>query len=176
MSQDLSDETVDPQRYADVLSLLPPFPIVLVSTRTNVLTIGQIEYFTFSPLRIGIGVAHARHTYELLRSEGEFVVNVPGADIVDRLQLCGSASGRDGDKFAASGLTPVSSVAVAAVSIAECGAWIECKVEREIEFESRSWFVGEVVAARRRPDHAGADALLCCRTHYALAGEVVAQR
>ena len=51
----------------DVLALLPPYPIVLVSTQTNIITINQVMYFTFSPLRIGIAVAHTRYTYGLLR-------------------------------------------------------------------------------------------------------------
>jgi flavin reductase (DIM6/NTAB) family NADH-FMN oxidoreductase RutF len=159
-----------------VLELLPPFPIVLVTTRTNIITIGQIEYFTFSPLRIGIAVAHSRHTYSLLRTEREFVVNVPDAAMLDAVKVCGSISGRDHNKFEAAGLTPVESIQVNAVSIEECGAHIECVVEREIEFEERTWFVGKVVAARSRADHRGTEALLSGRTEYALPGKKLAPR
>ncbi len=63
-----------------------------------------------------------------------------------------------------------------AVSLRECGAQIECIVEREIEFEKRTWFVGEVVAARKRSGHDGAEGLLCGRTHYALPGEALGAR
>ncbi len=160
----------------DVLGLLPPYPIVLVSTRTNIITINQVMYFTFSPLRIGIAVAHVRYTYGLLREEGEFVINVPGAELVDAVKQCGSVSGRKGGKFAAVGLTPQPSAQVAAASIAECSAHIECRVEREIVFEHRTWFVGVVVAASRREGHTGVAALLCGRNDYRLSGDVVAER
>ena len=83
-------EPIDPQQWGQVLQTLPPFPIVLVTTRTNAITIGQIEYFTFSPLRLGIAIAHQRHTYGLLKDECEFVVNVPDASLVEAVKICGS--------------------------------------------------------------------------------------
>lgn len=161
---------------AQVLQLLPPFPIVLVSTRTNVLTINQLAYFTFAPLRLGIAVAHTRHSYGLLKSENEFVVNVPTEEQLSAVKTCGSATGRDGDKFLKAGLHTERSAAVGAASIVECGAHIECRIEREIAFEKRTWFVAQVVAARRRTEHQGTTALLCGRTHYLVPGAVVGPR
>ncbi len=159
-----------------VLALLPPYPIVLVSTRTNIITINQIQYFTFKPLRIGIAIAHTRHTYDLLKQEREFVVNIPDAALVDAVKFCGAHSGRKGDKFAAAGLTPETSQIVDALSIAECPAHIEVRVERELDFELRTWFIGPVVAARMREGHSGIQALMCGRTEYRVSGEIVAPR
>ena len=157
---------IEPISTVPVLGLLPPFPIVLISTRGNVLTVNQLHYFTFSPLRIGVAIARVRHSYGLLKEEGEFVVNVPGADILAAVKACGSLSGRDGDKLAAVGLTPVESAEVQAVSIAECGAHVECRVVREVDFEERTWFIGDVLAARRAPDHDGTASLTCGRHDY----------
>ena len=159
-----------------VLSTLPPFPIVLVSTRSNILTIGQLEYFTFRPLRLGIAVAHARYSHGLLREEREFVVNVPDAGLLEAVRVCGSKSGRDTDKFSAAGLTRLDSQVVQAASIAECGAHIECRVEQELAFEERTWFIGPVVAARQREGHEGTSGLLCGRTEYAAVGEALGKR
>ena len=159
-----------------ILQLLPPFPIVLVTTRTNIITIGQIHYFTFSPLRVGIAVAHKRFTHSLLQAEKEFVVNVPHVDLIEAVQVCGSISGRDGDKFGTAGLTKEQSVVVQGASIVECGAQIECKIEREFDFENRTWFVGKVVAARSRSDHRGSESVLCGRTEYVIPGQSIAPR
>ena len=169
-------EPIDPQQWGQVLQTLPPFPIVLVTTRTNAITIGQIEYFTFSPLRLGIAIAHQRHTYGLLKDEREFVVNVPDASLVEAVKICGSRSGRDCDKFKEASLDTEGSAQVQAVGIVQCGANIECRVSREIEFEKRTWFIGDVVAARVRGGHEGAAALMCGRRDYLLPGEVVAPR
>jgi flavin reductase (DIM6/NTAB) family NADH-FMN oxidoreductase RutF len=159
-----------------VLDLLPPYPIVLVTTRSNAITVNQVAYFTFRPLRIGVAIAHVRHTYDLLKAEGEFVVNVPDASLIAAVKFCGSHSGRKGDKFQAAGVTPIPSSQVQAVSIAECSAQIECRVTRLLEFEHRDWFIGEVVAARKQGAHVGAEALMCGRRHYLLPGDVVEPR
>jgi flavin reductase (DIM6/NTAB) family NADH-FMN oxidoreductase RutF len=165
-----------PLTAKDVLGLLPPYPIVLVTVRDNIITVNQVQYFTFSPLRMGVAIAHVRYTYGLLKADGAFVINVPSADLVEAVKLCGSVSGRDVDKFELAGLTRGSSSEVSAASIAECGAQIECRVEREIEFEHRTWFVGPVLAARRLPDHLGMNALMCGREAYVLPGNALVPR
>jgi flavin reductase (DIM6/NTAB) family NADH-FMN oxidoreductase RutF len=167
---------VPPQSPTHVLDLLPPYPIVLVTTRDNVLTVNQVAYFSFRPLRIGVAIAHIRYSYGLLDAEREFVVNVPDASLIAAVKLCGARSGRQGDKFQAAGLTATASDRVQAVSIAECSAQIECRVERQVAFEHRDWFIGEVVAARTRENHLGTKALMCGRHHYLLPGEFVEPR
>lgn len=172
----VSQFTSVPLRPKTVLALLPPYPIVLVSTRTNIITINQVAYFTFAPLRMGIAVAHTRHTYGLLKEERAFVINVPGAELVNAVKLCGTISGRDGDKFAAARLTRLASLEIDTAGIAECGAQIECRVEQELVFENRTWFIGPVVAVRQREGHQGTEAMMCGREAYSLPGAVVALR
>ena len=50
----MSGKVVRPLDSGSALRNLPPFPIVLVTTRTNIITIGQIHYFSFAPLQIGL--------------------------------------------------------------------------------------------------------------------------
>ena len=162
--------------YSKALDLLPPFPVVLVTTQTNIITINQIHYFTFAPLRIGIGVARTRRTFDLLKSQREFVINVPTPQVLQAVRLCGKISGRDSDKFQAAHLEMEPSQQVAAPSIRECPAHIECRMDREVEFEDRVWFIGMVVACRADPAYKNDRALLCGRTSYRLPGEIVAMR
>ena len=49
-------------------------------------------------------------------------------------------------------------------------------VVKEIPFEKRTWFIGEVVAAGKREGHLGTEALMCGRHDYLLPGEIVAHR
>ena len=172
----MSQRAIPVKDSRSVLEMFPPFPIVLVTTRTNVITINQMMYLTFSPLRIRIGVAHTRYTYSLLREEGEFVVNVPDASLVEAVKVCGSLSGRERDKFEAAGLHRRKSTAVKAAGIEECAAGIECRVIKEMPFEKRTWFVGEAVAAWRRTEHDPRKALMCDRHEYTIPGEHVADR
>ena len=167
---------VDPAKAVEVLDLLPAFPVVLVSTRDNLLTVSMVHYFTFRPLRFGVAIHRARHSFGLIQAEGEFVINVPGREMLEAVKACGKLSGRDGPKFPAVGLTPLPSLAVGAVGVAECGAQIECRVCQEIPFEERVWFVGEVMAARAAPGWEGRLGLLCGRHDYRLTGEAVTPR
>ena len=176
MSSDTVRKIITEGSVNAVLELFPSFPLVLVTTQTNIITVGQIHYFTMSPLRIGIAIAHCRFSYSLLKKEQEFIINVPGEDIIDAVKTCGSVSGKDHDKFQEAGLTREDGVKVKAVGIKECGAQIECIVDREIPFENRTWFIGKVVAARRNIDHNGNRALLCGRVNYHLPGKIVAPR
>lgn len=172
----ISKINIEPLTQARVLETLPPFPIVLVSTRLNIITIGQIAHFTFNPLRIGIGVAHSRYSYVLLKKEGEFVINVPGCDLIDAVKICGSVSGRTTDKFQEAKLTREKSEKVQSSIIGECGANIECRIEQEIVFADRTWFIGLVLAARKHTEHLGNKALLCNRGEYIMPGDIVAER
>ena len=53
-----------------------------------------------------IYVRPQRYTYEFLEKNGWFTLSFLPEDRRDALVYCGSASGRDGDKFAACGLHP----------------------------------------------------------------------
>lgn len=74
-------------------------------------------------------VRESRFTKQLLDKSGEFTVNValsePDKDIVS---VCGTKSGRDMDKIAHLGLTPVEGEKVSAPGIREMPLTLECKV------------------------------------------------
>jgi len=159
-----------------VLRNLAGVPVVLASTRDNVLTIAQVHYFSFRPLTLGIGVHRKRHSYGLIESEGEFVVNIATADQIEAVKACGELSGRDGDKFERVGLTPVPGSKVKACLIAECPVNIECRVIERVNLPERSWFIGEVVAAHRADDFDPNENLYCSRTDYRRIGEMLGPR
>ena len=74
-------------------------------------------------------VRESRYTRELLDSSPEFTVNMPTGPY-DRsiFELCGSRSGRDMDKIAAAGLTPVEGSTVSVPALAEFPMTLECRV------------------------------------------------
>ena len=96
----------------------------------NVMTIGWGLYgrsYRGSPT-VAVAVRPACHTFGLLYEVGEFVIAVPTQDMVELVTYCGTASGRSGDKFAKTGLSPIDSFDVAPVSIEECPFNIECRI------------------------------------------------
>ena len=91
---------------------LYPLPAVLVScgtgSRANIITLAWVGTLCSNPPLVGLGVRPSRHSHELIMDVGEFVVNLPRADQVRLVDHCGMVSGRDEDKWAACGFTPIS--------------------------------------------------------------------
>ncbi len=73
-------------------------------------------------------VRPSRYTYECIEHSGCFTVNVPPRRLADSCLICGTKSGRDGDKLAEAGLTVEKAGTVDAPVIAECPVVYECKV------------------------------------------------
>ena len=96
----------------------------------NTMTISWalMGYFYHGRPMIVVAVKPARYTFRLIEAVAEFVVSVPTPALAEAVAYCGSASGRDGDKFAAAGLTPVPSVHVGPPGIAECPINVECRI------------------------------------------------
>jgi flavin reductase (DIM6/NTAB) family NADH-FMN oxidoreductase RutF len=69
-----------------------------------------------------------RYTYEFMEQYDTFTLCAfPKKDYRKALQLLGTRSGRDGDKIAEAGLTPIASTQVAAPGFAEAELIIECR-------------------------------------------------
>ncbi len=74
-------------------------------------------------------VRESRYTRQLLDENPEFTVNVPRGDYDPKiLEICGSKSGRDLDKLAAAGLTPVPGEKVGVPALKEFPLTLECRV------------------------------------------------
>jgi len=132
--------------------LFAPQLIGLVSSvdkkgRPNVATLAWITTVSADPPLVSIAVGRTRYTHECISWNKEFVLNLPTMNILREVQLAGSLSGRDGDKFEKIGLTPVESIAVKVPRIEECAVHLECKVVDVKEAGDHTIFIGKVVAA-----------------------------
>ena len=131
---------------------LRPVPVVLVSCGhgelANIITIAWTGILCSNPPQVGIGVQPDRHSHGLIQETGEFVVNIPGEEMLDEVEYCGFVSGRDADKFAARGMTPIPGSAVQTPIIAECAINLECRLAHTLSLGSHDLFVGEVVAVQ----------------------------
>ena len=108
--------------------------VVDAAGRSNLLTLGWGQIgpaYHGHPICI-IAVTPLRYSWRFLEETPEFVLAVPDDTLAPALDLCGTRSGRDLDKFAAAGLTPVPSLHVRAPSIAECPLNLECRVYTRI--------------------------------------------
>lgn len=144
--------TVIPKIVKNPFVALRPVPVVLVSCghgeQANIITIAWTGILCSNPPQVGIGVQPSRHSHGLIREAGEFVINIPDEGLLDEVEYCGFVSGRDEDKFAGHGLTPVPGTAAQTPIIAECPINLECKLVHTLRLGSHDLFVGEVVAVQ----------------------------
>lgn len=98
--------------------------------KINTMTIGwgAVGFIWGHPVLI-VAVRRSRHTYEIIDKSGEFTVSFPlGHNLKRELEICGTRSGRDIDKFQACTLTPQPGRKVETPVIGECLLHYECKV------------------------------------------------
>ncbi|MFB3828901.1 MAG: flavin reductase family protein [Bryobacteraceae bacterium] len=106
--------------------------LLLVTTdaggKPNVMTIGwgAVGSIWGRPTFIVL-VRPSRYTYSRLEQVGEFTVNVPPRELAAAVNLCGTVSGRDGDKFQQAGLSLTPGRQVRPPVIAECVVHYECR-------------------------------------------------
>ncbi|MEM4700288.1 MAG: flavin reductase family protein [Candidatus Nezhaarchaeales archaeon] len=130
--------------------LLYPCQAVLITCahrgRANIMTSSALPA-SFNPPLLVVSVSPKRFSYGLIKQQGEFAVNVPTVELLNKVVLCGYTTGRDVDKFTQLGLTPKKAKVISVPIIDECVAHLECKVFKEVEAGDHRLFIGEVVAA-----------------------------
>ena len=97
-----------------------------------------------------IAVRPDRYTWGLLNERGEFTVNVPGKSLGEAVEVCGTVSGRDEDKFSRCEMTAVPGKAVSVPAIGEALITYECKVVLTAEsapITRHRLYFGEIVSA-----------------------------
>lgn len=134
-------------------NMLYPLPVVMVSCarpneKPNIVTIAWTGTINSDPAMLSISVRRSRYSYDIIKETGEFVVNLTTKELAFATDYCGVKSGRDVDKFAECGLTPLESSVVSCPGIEESPVNIECKVEDIIPLGSHDMIIGRVVAVK----------------------------
>jgi len=138
---------------SDVYQVLEPGPVVLLTTarkgKANVMAMSWQMMVEFTPPLVACVVSGGDYSFEALRATKECVIAVPAVKLARKVVKIGNCSGRDTDKFAAFGLTPVEGAEVKAPLIEECFANLECRVVDTRMVNAYNLFVLEVVKAWR---------------------------
>ena len=131
-------------------TLIYPLPAVLVTTGAtpeeyNMLTIAWTGTICTDPPMCYISVRKERHSYDIIRRTGEFCINLTTEAMAHATDWCGVRSGRNENKWKATGLTPMSNPHVSAPIIAESPLSICCRVREVKELGSNDMFIADVV-------------------------------
>ena len=104
------------------------------------------------PPCLAVSLRKATYSYGCLLERRAFTVSVPSQRQVKEADYFGLVSGRDVDKFAATGLTPVRSKLVNAPYVGEFPLVLECRVLHVIELGLHTQFVGEILDVKADED------------------------
>ena len=130
-------------------ALLAPVPSVMVTCgtgeMTNIITIGWCGILSTRPARLYISVRPERHSHNIIKESGEFVVNLTPSQFVEISDYCGTVTGRCVDKVKKTGLTLIPSENVAPPTIENCPLALECKVYNSVDSGSHTIFMADIV-------------------------------
>lgn len=139
-------------------TMIYPLPAVMVSCglrpeEYNIITISWTGTICTDPAMCYISVRPGRHSYNIIKKNGEFVINLTTKALAFATDWCGVKSGKDINKFTEMGLTPVPASKVSAPLIKESPVNIECIVKEIKELGSHHMFISEVVAVNAEQDY-----------------------
>lgn len=131
-------------------NMIYPLPAVLISCGNvpeeyNLFTVAWVGTICTNPPMCYISVRPERHSYDIIKRTGEFVINLTNEELARAADWCGVRSGRDYNKFKEMKLTPAQSEVVQAPYIRQAPLSIECKVKDIMELGSHHMIIADVV-------------------------------
>jgi flavin reductase (DIM6/NTAB) family NADH-FMN oxidoreductase RutF len=134
-------------------TLLYPTPVLVVGTydengRANAMTAAWGGVASSKPPCVSVSLRAATASHGAIMARHAFTISIPGEGNAAAADFFGIESGRDHDKFAESGLTPVRSDLVDAPYVGEFPLVLECSVIEVHELGLHTQFIGEVLDAK----------------------------
>ncbi len=138
------------KRSLGAKTLIYPTPTWVVGSydkygKPNAMTAAWGGICCSDPPCVAVSLRAATYSHASLVNRQAFTISVPSQSQVQLADYFGLVSGRDTDKFAATGLTPIRSELVDAPYVRQFPLVLECKVLQIFELGLHTQFVGEVV-------------------------------
>jgi flavin reductase (DIM6/NTAB) family NADH-FMN oxidoreductase RutF len=133
-----------------------PAPVFVVGTydsagKPNVMTASWGGLCCSSPPCVAVALRKATYSYGSIVEQKSFTINIPSEEYVKETDYFGIVSGKDTDKFTATGLTPVKSDLVDAPYIKEFPFTLECRLLHTVEVGLHVQFIGEIMDIKAEP-------------------------
>lgn len=131
-------------------NMIYPLPAIMVSCGAspdeyNVFTASWVGTICSDPAMCFVSIRQSRHSYEIVKRNMAFTLNLTNEDLARATDWCGVRSGRDYNKFAEMNLTPMKGVKVDAPYINEAPMSIECRVKQIIHLGTHDMFIADVM-------------------------------
>jgi flavin reductase (DIM6/NTAB) family NADH-FMN oxidoreductase RutF len=131
-------------------TLLYPTPVCVIGTydpsgKPNVMTAAWVGICCSSPPCIAVSLRKATYTFGNIMDRKAFTVSLPSEKYARHADYFGLVSGKDVNKFEASGLTPQKSEVVDAPFVKEFPVALECRLHNSLEIGLHTEFIGEIM-------------------------------
>ena len=147
-----------------------PIPAAMVSVgdmdKSNIITVAWTGILNTDPAMCYISVRPNRYSYDIIKKNKEFVINLTTESLAYKTDWCGVRSGNKYDKFKEMHLTKEKANFVKCPLIKESPVSIECKVKKEIDLGSHTMFMAEILcinADEKYIDNKGAFDISKCK-------------
>jgi flavin reductase (DIM6/NTAB) family NADH-FMN oxidoreductase RutF len=131
-------------------TIVYPTPVFVIGTydktdKPNVMTAAWGGICCSRPPCVAVSLRKATHTYGNIIEHKAYTINIPSENYVKEADYFGLVSGKEEDKFSATGLTPVKADLVHAPYVQEFPLILECAVIHTLEIGLHTQFVGEIM-------------------------------
>jgi flavin reductase (DIM6/NTAB) family NADH-FMN oxidoreductase RutF len=113
----------------------------------NVAPKSWISIFSSNPPIVGFGCNTNHTTAKNILTTGEFVINIPGEEIVQNAWKIIELDKDDPKNIEKAGLTPAKSTKISTPRIAECKAQLECSLDWTKKYKEEIVIFGKVLLA-----------------------------
>ena len=150
----MSDVSMEKQKPMKISwkpgTMIYPLPALLISCGStpeeyNLFTASWAGTICSDPAMCYVSIRPERHSYEIIRRNMEFVINLTTEELARATDWCGVRSGRDYNKFEEMQLTPGPSEKVSAPIVMESPLSIECRVKEIVSLGTHDMFIAEVL-------------------------------
>ena len=136
----------------EAISRKYPESVVMIVTctgraRPNAMPAGWFMFASGNPPMLAVSVAPTRYTHELISKTQQFVITFPSEGQAKLIDLCGSCTGSEHDKFDEFSIPTQPASVVMPPLIEGSVACLECEVVSSIDVGDHTIFVGKIVAA-----------------------------
>ena len=150
------------KRSLGAKTLLYPMPVLAVGSydadgRPDVMTVAWGGIACSKPPCVSISLRAATASHGNISARKAFTISLPSRNQAAQADYFGLVSGRDADKFAVTGLTPVKAEFVDAPCVSEFPLVVECEVVQVHELGLHTQFIGEIKDVKIDEDCLDAD-------------------
>lgn len=131
-------------------TLIYPLPAAMISCGSNpaeynIITLSWLGTICTNPPMCYISIRPERHSYNIIKQNMEFVINITTEELAYATDWCGVRSGKDFSKFEEMKLTVGKASVIQAPIIEESPLNIECRVKEILSLGSHDMFIADVV-------------------------------